>query len=189
MAGRSGSPRSAENRRRWAERGSGTAPFARDNGAAVKHGARSPKIVAPLADSLVTEIVAAMPVLGEPRFARAVRAWAVAEARCERMRSYMATVSPAEASAEKGSGSYELQAERLALRLREGLALDLASAARVDYNGSAAGSEAARSMVSRLFADVRRVVGEGREEEVEHAAVVREGSMVGDLRDQLGGAR
>ncbi|MBT8159320.1 MULTISPECIES: hypothetical protein [Arthrobacter] len=58
-------------------------PFAPGNELAVKHGARSPRKVDPVAEALAVELLAddALAYLRAPRFAAAVQAWAQAEAK------------------------------------------------------------------------------------------------------------
>mgnify|MGYP005813185535 CR=1 FL=1 len=64
-------------------RGSGSPrhpPFEKDNTLQLRHGARSPRVVNPLADALVAEAVEASPYLQAPEYEAAVQAWARAEA-------------------------------------------------------------------------------------------------------------
>lgn len=58
-------------------------PFAEGNSAAVTHGAMSAALAEPRAEAIAESAVAAVPYLGTPDFAPAVKAWARAEASLE----------------------------------------------------------------------------------------------------------
>lgn len=58
------------------------------NEAATRHGAGSERRVTPIAERLIQEALSSRPDLAEPRYAFSLRAWAVAEARCELFRIY-----------------------------------------------------------------------------------------------------
>lgn len=167
MAGRRQSARSEENRAAWAQRPDRRhEEFAEGNVEALTHGAKS-RLVGPAASALVAEIAGAMPVLAEPRYRRAVEAWAQVEAKLDRLRPYIDEVPLADLAADRGASSFYIQMERLALRLRAQLALDLASAAVVGKSdlGRTVDSGRARSMVLALHEDIKRVVDSGKLEE------------------------
>jgi hypothetical protein len=65
-------------------------PYGPGNTASVKHGSRSARLIAPIADRLETEIAAVAPWTSAEAFAHARRAWAEAEARCELLRDFLA---------------------------------------------------------------------------------------------------
>jgi len=58
------------------------------NKIALKHGARSPRVVGPIVDALVVELAAVAPWTARPAFAAEVNAWAHAEARCQVLRHW-----------------------------------------------------------------------------------------------------
>lgn len=67
-------------------RGYSWAPFEKGNTIGVRHGARTPRVYAPLAEKLATWLLAERPDL-EPYWV-AVNAWAVAETRAALLREY-----------------------------------------------------------------------------------------------------
>ncbi len=70
-------------------RGYTWAAFEQDNLAARTHGARSRRLVEPIAREIAAELVAIAPWVGQPAFAAEVTAWAHAEARCRLMRAWL----------------------------------------------------------------------------------------------------
>ncbi|MDP0398930.1 hypothetical protein [Tsukamurella strandjordii] len=166
-----GRPNRGRDRENWTPR----PPFEPGNAAAVTHGAHSSALIAARVAELTAEIEAAVPTLAAVRYTSAVRAWATAEARLERVREYVWNQPVEELSGERGTGAYELGLERLAVRLRAELALSIASHAAISRTSLAveSNSEAARSMVTKLFDDIRRVVDSGQLDAAEHATVPR----------------
>jgi len=80
-------------------------PFAEGNDLAVKHGAKSPRKVEPVAQALAVELLAdsAVEYLRAPRYAAAVQAWATAEAKCALISAWLDGM-PIERAAESKQG-------------------------------------------------------------------------------------
>lgn len=70
-------------------RGYSWPPFEPGNLAALRHGARSERMVRPIADRLAAELATAAPWATQPAFAAEVQAWAWAEARCVLLRAWL----------------------------------------------------------------------------------------------------
>lgn len=98
-------------------------PYEPGNLAALKHGARSPRLVEPLTAELAKEVLERRPDL--ERFPEALEAWADAEARVRLIRAWHARVGMIDE--EKGTvraGADLARAESAAQRMRERLGLD-----------------------------------------------------------------
>lgn len=166
-----GQPNKGRDREGWTPR----PPFEQGNDAAVTHGGYSSMLIAARVAELTAEIETAVPTLTAVRYASAVRAWATAEARLDRVREYVWNRPVEELSGERGTGAYELGLERLAVRLRAELALSIASHASISRTPLAVESDsgAARSMVTKLLDDIRRVVDSGQLDAAGGATVTR----------------
>ena len=70
-------------------RGYSWAPFEVGNGAALKHGARSPRMIRPVAEQLLREVAAVAPWAARPPFAAELDAWAWNEARARLLRAWL----------------------------------------------------------------------------------------------------
>ena len=70
-------------------RGYSWAPFEVGNGAALKHGARSPRMIRPVAEQLLREVAAVAPWAARPPFAAELDAWAWHEARARLLRAWL----------------------------------------------------------------------------------------------------
>lgn len=112
-------------------------PFAEGNEMAVKHGATSPRKVDPVAQALAVELLAdgSVEYLRAPRYASAVQAWALAEAKCALISAWVDGM-PIERAAESKQGQtspLELlrKWEATAQTHRSRLGLDPVSAARL----------------------------------------------------------
>ncbi|WP_059387263.1 hypothetical protein, partial [Arthrobacter sp. Hiyo1] len=112
-------------------------PFAEGNELAVKHGAKSPRKVDPIAQALVSELLAdaSLDYLRAPRYAAAVQAWAKAEAKSALITEWVDSM-PIEMAAESKQGQtspLELlrKWETTAQNHRSRLGLDPLSAARL----------------------------------------------------------
>ena len=106
--------------------------FAEGNAHALVHGARSPRVIDPLAAEVVAEAVEDAPYLAEPKFRASVMAWAREEARCLVLADYLDVnglhdeeghLRPAEQAMHR--------AETRAANLRSRLGLDPLSRARL----------------------------------------------------------
>jgi hypothetical protein len=64
-------------------------PFQPGNALSIRHGAKSEKVVGPLANQLAAWLVAEHPDLGESRYAFSISAWARAEARAALLSLYL----------------------------------------------------------------------------------------------------
>lgn len=112
-------------------------PFAEGNTLAVKYGAGSPRIVNPIAQELITEVLStpATAYLAEPRYAPALLAWATAEAKTQLISDWVDRMDlTAAASSERGQTSpLELLRKwsTTAMNHRQRLGLDPLSAARL----------------------------------------------------------
>lgn len=112
-------------------------PFAKGNDLAVKHGINSMALVRPIADEFIATLQTdpALAYLAQPRFAAAVDAWAIAEAKVVLINEYMAAMNSGEAIRnDRGQKSVTDQADTLAAsaeRARGRLGLDPLSAARL----------------------------------------------------------
>ena len=143
-------------------------PFQPGNTVNVTHGARSPRFLEPVAEQIRTELLATDDVayLRAPRFAAAVRAWAVAEAKVALIGKWVDGMS-IEQAAESGQGKtspLELlrKWETTAQGHRSRLGLDPVSAARLGKDvaqGRAADAAAilteAREQAERRARDTR----------------------------------
>ena len=112
-------------------------PFSPGNEMAVKHGAKSPRKVDPIADALATELLADETVayLRAPRYAAAVQAWAQAEAKCGLISNWVDGMPIEQAAASKQGQTSPLELlrkwETTAQGHRSRLGLDPMSAARL----------------------------------------------------------
>lgn len=70
-------------------RGYSWAPFTGGNRAALRHGARSPRTIQPLADKIARKLTDAAPWTATPTFAPTVSAWAWSEAQAMLLRAYI----------------------------------------------------------------------------------------------------
>lgn len=112
-------------------------PFAEGNELAVKHGATSPRKVDPVAQALAVELLAdsAVEYLRAPRYASAVQAWALAEAKCALISAWVDGMPIALAAESKQGQTSPLELlrkwEATAQTHRARLGLDPVSAARL----------------------------------------------------------
>jgi len=72
-----------------AARGYSWPPFEEGNHAATKHGAQSPRRLAPIVAELKAQLLEAAPWCAPAAFAPAVESWAAAEAQCRLLRSWL----------------------------------------------------------------------------------------------------
>lgn len=70
-------------------RGYSWPPFEAGNTAALKHGARSPRMVRPVAERLMVEAVEVAPWVARPAFGPELEAWAWHEARARLLRAWL----------------------------------------------------------------------------------------------------
>ncbi|UXM93312.1 hypothetical protein [Paenarthrobacter sp. JL.01a] len=112
-------------------------PFTPGNEMAVKHGAKSPRKVDPIADALASELLLDETVayLRAPRYAAAVQAWAQAEAKCALISNWVDGMPIEAAAASKQGQTSPLELlrkwETTAQNHRSRLGLDPMSAARL----------------------------------------------------------
>ena len=108
-------------------------PFKPGNTAALKHGARSPARVNPIAEELVASTLEAAPFLAEQSFRPALEAWARAEARCLLLEQYLDEHGLLDEQGNpRPATSLMNQQENLALKHRIRLGLDAASRAGIE---------------------------------------------------------
>lgn len=133
------------------KRGYSWEPFQPANWRALKHGARSPRKLAPLVASLRASMVVTAPWLAVPAFDRALMSWATAEAQCELLRAYLDEHALLDDDGEPRPALAALErAERNAERARSQLGLNPVAWAAlyrtlvVSPDGDAKGIEALR---------------------------------------------
>lgn len=134
-------------------------PFAEGNELALKHGAGSPRRRDPIAQALVAELLldTSVEYLKAPRFAGAVQAWAVAEAKCALISNWVDSM-PIEVAAESKQGQtspLELlrKWETTAQTHRSRLGLDPLSAARLGKDVAATHVDLAKLLTESRDAD------------------------------------
>lgn len=151
-------------------------PFAPDNTLAVKHGATSKRVVAPIAEAAAAELVEAAPWCALPAFRPTVTRWAWAYARATLLRHYIDEQGILDEDHEPQKALAELaRAEATEAKAAEALALSPASWARVlaaSAVAESAGVEGAAEQVEALAVVGRelmeragRALGPGRDEE------------------------
>lgn len=107
-------------------------PFAQGNTLALVHGARSPRVVEPIALALRNEAIEATPHLGDARWASELDAWARAEAKVVVLMQYESKVGALDENGAPRSYLAELdRAEKRAASARDRLGMNPASAARL----------------------------------------------------------
>lgn len=112
----------------------GMSPIQPGHTITLRHGAKSPRTVNPIAAQLVEETVGQAPFLAEPSFRPALEAWARAEARCLLLEQYLdehGLLDPATGEPRPAT-SLMTQQENLALKHRTRLGLDAASRAGIE---------------------------------------------------------
>jgi len=106
--------------------------FTPGNTLAMRHGARSERLVAPLADAILQRAVEDTPWLLEPRYAPSVRAWARAEAQAALLTEYLEAQGLHDSEGRLRPAEQALhRAETRAANLRKDLGLTPLSAARI----------------------------------------------------------
>ncbi len=146
MAGRRRNP---DGTTRSGRTGNGSwPPFKPGNEKGLKHGANSPRRVAPIAARLRTELADAAPWTNVPTFASVVAAWAQAEAQCVLLRSYFDEVGLLDDEGNPRPGMIQLdRCESRAAALRRELGLTPAAWAKlVQRLGTTDGEAAARGI-------------------------------------------
>ncbi|WP_172411814.1 hypothetical protein [Arthrobacter globiformis] len=149
-------------------------PFAPGNEMAMKHGAGSPRKVDPLAAELTQELLAddTVSYLRSPRFASAVQAWAVAEAKCGLISNWVEGMSIEDAATSKPGQTSPLELlrkwETTAQTHRARLGLDPMSAAKL-------GKDIAQTKQADVAAEMTRL-----REEHERAT---QGPIPGEVAD------
>lgn len=133
------------------------------------HGARSPRVVQPLADQVAAELVEVAPWCGVPAFAAEVKAWAWEEAR---VRLLQAWIDEHGLLAEESEGALSQleRAQGRAARLRGNLGLSPAAWAKVlgatraaealGVEGASGQAEALSAVGRELLESIGRPVGE-----------------------------
>lgn len=142
-------------------RGYSWAPFEKGHTLTLKHGARSPRMVQPLADEIATQLVEVAPWCGHPAFAAEVAAWAWEEARVRLLQAWVNEHGLLDEDSEGALGQLE-RAQGRAARLRGNLGLNPMAWARVlalSKTAEAAGAVGASDQVEALAAVGRELVG------------------------------
>ncbi|GAA4040983.1 hypothetical protein GCM10023063_28390 [Arthrobacter methylotrophus] len=138
-------------------------PFQAGNELAVKHGAQSRK-VDPIAQALAVELLAddAVGYLRAPRYASAVQAWAVAEAKCALISQWVDTMPIEQAASSKQGQTSPLELlrkwETTAQNHRSRLGLDPMSAARLGKDVAQSKQADAATELTRMRADMERTI-------------------------------
>ncbi|XAS66549.1 hypothetical protein V3C33_13770 [Micrococcaceae bacterium Sec5.7] len=140
-------------------------PFTEGNELAVKHGAGSPRQRDPIAQALAADLLAddSVAYLRAPRYAAAVKAWAVAEAKCGLISNWCDSM-PIEvaASSPKPGTSAPLELlrrwEATAQNHRSRLGLDPLSAARLGKDVAQARQADTASALTRMREDYERAM-------------------------------
>lgn len=132
-------------------------PFTEGNTVAMRHGARSPRHVQPIADALLAEISDVAPWAMRPAFAGEVAAWAHAEARCRLLRAWIDEHGLLSAEGLKAADSLD-RAERRAANARQQLGLTPMALSRIMATlRSSAGNDPDASE-DAIFAEGRAVL-------------------------------
>ena len=106
--------------------------FERDNTAALKHGARSPRVVEPRVADLVAATVEATPYLDRPEYRAAVVAWARAEVQAQLLQAWVDEHGLVDENGQVARAEGALhRAETRAANARARLGLDPLSRARL----------------------------------------------------------
>lgn len=143
-------------------RGYSWPPFLPANTAAVKHGARSPRVYGPVAEELAAGLLSERPDLAA--YPEAVAAWADAEARADRLRKWLAETTDFDDSGSLKEGalkwlvSFDKRADSLRARLgRDPMADSELVRSRADATRSFADLDAVRAAgrSARLRAESR----------------------------------
>jgi hypothetical protein len=99
-------------------------PFESGNTAAMRHGAKSPRTVQPLADQFTAGLLEAAPWTGSPAFAPTVKAWAYSEAQAELLRAWIDEHGLVdEDGVPRGAVDFHDRVEKRAAKLRAELGL------------------------------------------------------------------
>lgn len=111
----------------------GMSPIQPGHTVTLRHGAKSPRTVNPIAAELVEETVRLAPFLGEPTFGPAMQAWARAEARCLLLEQWLDEHGLLDEQGNpRPATALMTQQENLALKHRTRLGLDAASRAGIE---------------------------------------------------------
>jgi hypothetical protein len=109
--------------------------FQRGHFLSIRHGAYSQRVIAPLAEQLIEDLLVDAPDLAAPRYRHAVSAWARAETRCALLTFWAdqrEIVDPEDGAEPRSRLLKELRsAESEAARMRSALGLDPTSHARL----------------------------------------------------------
>ncbi|HEV2810805.1 MAG TPA: hypothetical protein VGV93_10480 [Acidimicrobiales bacterium] len=133
--------------------------FEEGNTANLRHGARSERVLAPLAESLATELVELAPWTARPAFAASVAAWSRAEARCQLVGDYLDEHGLLdEAGQPRPATGFLLKLETTAANLRARLALDPSSLAGLLAKLAGAPAEHVAEEREKLLAEARLLV-------------------------------
>lgn len=138
--------------------------FGPGNTAALKHGAKSPAKVDPIAAELVSTTLAAAPFLAEPSFRPALEAWARSEARCLLLERYLDEHGLLDADGTpRPATALMTQQENLALKHRTRLGLDAASRAGIEASltTTAVGMVSLEAAMEAGTAAIRARFGDG----------------------------
>ncbi len=136
-------------------------PFEPGNTVALSHGARSPRMVEPIARELAAELVTVAPWTSRPAFAADIAAWANSEAQCRLLRAYIDEHGLLDGEGEPRSALGLLdKAESRAARLRQALGLSPMGLGRLlaTLTAAARGTDEARTELDAVRAEGRRLV-------------------------------
>lgn len=122
------------------------------NVAALVHGARSLRLVDPVAVELVAEAQAELPYLGEAKYRATLEAWGRAEARVRLLERFLETEGLLTSEGDvRAAAAFQLQCETQAARLRSQLGLTPEAAAKIGKD--VAGAQADLATIWARMAD------------------------------------
>lgn len=105
-------------------------PFEEGNLVALRHGARSPRVLQPIVDAILAEVVQSAPWAMRPAYAAELTSWAWAEARCQILRHWIDEHSLLSDEAQQAAGELA-RAESRAASARDRLGLNPLALARL----------------------------------------------------------
>lgn len=124
----------------------------------LRHGAKSPRIVDPIAQRLIEDAVAARPYLADPAYTAAVWAWGRAEARIMLCEDYIAEHGMFDdRGKQRNVVDILLRSESMAANLRSRLGLDPLSQSKLGRNIAAANLDLAELMSRASEGDAKAV--------------------------------
>lgn len=159
-------------------------PFAPGNELPLKHGARSPRRVDPIADALVEQVrtTPGLEYLGESRFEFEVRAWAAAEARVALLEAWIDGMGPDKAGTAPKGGTPPLglllKYETAAANARSRLGLNPTSWVSIRRNLAGIVNADAQTQHLGALAEAGRHAAAGRQDSATTQAQITDAEVV-----------